>query len=161
MTAASEAFWRFSLALYARPGVADALIGLQDRAGRDVNLLLYALWLGVRGVRLDTPALAAATAAIGPIDTGVVAPLRRLRRKLRGTGDPQLAGLRRRILGLELAGERSVQNCLEALPAPVDPGLAAGGVDLAGANLALSLGGAHREAESVVLLDALRRLTHR
>jgi uncharacterized protein (TIGR02444 family) len=37
------AFWRFSLALYARPGVAAALLGLQDRAGRDVNLVLYTL----------------------------------------------------------------------------------------------------------------------
>jgi len=37
---AGEAFWRFSLALYARPGVAEALVELQDRAGRDVNLQL-------------------------------------------------------------------------------------------------------------------------
>ena len=37
---AGEAFWRFSLALYARPDVAEALIGLQDRAGLDVDLIL-------------------------------------------------------------------------------------------------------------------------
>ena len=28
-----EALWRFSLAFYARPGVSEALIALQDRAG--------------------------------------------------------------------------------------------------------------------------------
>ena len=44
-----EALWRFSLAFYARPGVAEALIALQDRAGLDVNLMLFALWLGVSG----------------------------------------------------------------------------------------------------------------
>src|SRR5947208_14107979 len=50
--AAGEAFWRFSLALYARPGVADALIATQDRTARDVNLILFALWLGAsRGCR--------------------------------------------------------------------------------------------------------------
>ena len=45
----NEALWRFSLAFYARPGVSEALIGLQDRAGLDVNLVLFALWLGVSG----------------------------------------------------------------------------------------------------------------
>ena len=74
---AGEAFWRFSLALYARPGVAEALIALQDRAGRDVNLMLFALWAGaVRRVALDAGALAAAEAAIGglrvPTNAGIV-----------------------------------------------------------------------------------------
>ena len=51
--AAGEGFWRFSLAFYARPGVADALIALQDRAESEVNLVLFGLWLGViRGRRL-------------------------------------------------------------------------------------------------------------
>jgi uncharacterized protein (TIGR02444 family) len=46
-TSENEAFWRFSLAFYERPGVADALIALQDREGFDVNLVLFALWLGI------------------------------------------------------------------------------------------------------------------
>src|SRR5947209_1662319 len=57
---AGEGFWRFSLALYARPGIAEALIALQERAGYDVNLVLFALWAGaVLGVRLDAAGLAA------------------------------------------------------------------------------------------------------
>ena len=48
-TSEDEAFWRFSLAFYERPGVADALIALQDCDGFDVNLVLFALWLGVSG----------------------------------------------------------------------------------------------------------------
>ena len=43
------ALWRFSVAFCARPGVSQALIALQDRAGGDVNLMLFALWLGVSG----------------------------------------------------------------------------------------------------------------
>jgi len=38
-------FWEFSLAAYARPGVADACLSLQDRHGCEVNLLLLCLWL--------------------------------------------------------------------------------------------------------------------
>ncbi|MCG8546534.1 MAG: TIGR02444 family protein, partial [Alphaproteobacteria bacterium] len=36
-----NAFWNFSLRAYARPGVADACIRLQDRYGVDVNVLFY------------------------------------------------------------------------------------------------------------------------
>ncbi|MGC2412860.1 MAG: TIGR02444 family protein, partial [Stellaceae bacterium] len=60
-TAAGEAFWRFSLALYARPGVAEALIALQDRAALEVNLILFGLWFGARqGRRLSAGELTAA-----------------------------------------------------------------------------------------------------
>ena len=161
-TAAGDAFWRFSLALYARPGVADALIALQDRAGRDVNLILYALWLGVRGIRLDAAALAAAAAAIAPINTAAVAPLRRLRRRLKGTDDPHLAALRRRILGLELAAERSVQCRLAAeLSSSVGSAQEVDGLGIAAANLALYLGGMDLEPEAAVVIEALRGLTRR
>jgi len=37
----ADRFWAFSLALYGKPGVAPALLGLQDRLGVDVNLLLF------------------------------------------------------------------------------------------------------------------------
>ena len=45
---AAAELWEFSLDFYARPGVSAALIELQDRAGLDVNLILFALWLGAR-----------------------------------------------------------------------------------------------------------------
>jgi uncharacterized protein (TIGR02444 family) len=155
---AAEAFWRFSLALYARPGVAGALIALQDRAGADVNLVLYALWLGVRGVRLDAAALAEAAAAIAPINGAAVAPLRGMRRQLRDTDDPGRAALRRRILGLELAAERLVQSRLSALHSSGQEGDRAG---IAAANLALCLGDAHQEPEAAAVLGALRGLARR
>src|SRR3989442_14921569 len=108
--ATGEAFWRFSLALYARPGVADALIAIQDRAARDVNLILLGLWLGAtRGHRFTTAELAALEAVIAPIGETAVAPLRRLRRQLKPHADPDLAVLRRRITALEIAAERRGQ----------------------------------------------------
>src|SRR5215212_8897734 len=98
--AVGEAFWRFSLALYARPGVAKALIALQDRSGRDVNRMLFALWAGaVRGLALDAQALAAAEAAIAGLRRETVEPLRALRRRLKTDPDLDLGDLRRKILG--------------------------------------------------------------
>src|SRR5216684_2125739 len=94
--AAGEAFWRFSLAFYARSGVADALIAIQDRADRDVNLILFGLWLGAsHGRLLAADELAGAEAAIAPVAGAVAAPLRRLRRQLKPDPDPDLAAMRR------------------------------------------------------------------
>lgn len=153
------AFWRFSLALYAVPAVSAALLELQDRAGRDVNLVLYALWLGaVRACRLDCAALAAVAAEIEPI-AAVVAELRGQRRRLRQAEDPLLQGLRRRFAALELAGERCVHDRLAAsrpVIAAADNRLA-----IASANLALYLGADATSPEAAVLRGALARLMRR
>lgn len=109
------AFWRFSLMIYARPGVADALLRLQDRDGHNVNLILFGLWLGVcEGARLDAAALSRAKAATAGLDHDIVAPLRDLRRALKGDPDPDVRDLRRRLLGLEIAAERRAQARLAA-----------------------------------------------
>lgn len=113
--APAEGFWRFSLTVYARPGVAEALIGLQDRLGHNVNLMLFGLWLGLcEGRRLDAAALTRAQAALAPIHDAVVAPLRQLRGQLKDDPDPDIQALRRRVLALELAAERRVQARLAA-----------------------------------------------
>ena len=157
--AAADAFWRFSLALYARPGVAEALIALQDRAGRNVNLLLLALWLGTRGKTLDSAILAGAAAASAPLEAGIVVPLRRLRRQLKGARDGDIEALRRRVAGLEIAAERAAQRRIAAGlgseaagPSQPDP-LAA-----AAANLALCLGEEAGAAEAGVLSRAVAEL---
>src|SRR5258708_1758412 len=104
--AAGEAFLRVSLAPYSRPRGADPLISIQDRAARDVNLILFGLWLGAsQGRLLEAGELAAAKVAIAPIAGAAVAPLRRLRQQLKGSGDRDLEALRRRIAGLEIAAE--------------------------------------------------------
>jgi uncharacterized protein (TIGR02444 family) len=156
--AAGEAFWRFSLAFYALPRVADALIALQDNAGFDVNLILYGLWLGHCGRgRLDGGKLAAAERAIDSLRSGVVAPLRQLRRTLKPSLEADIRSLREAIGALELAAERAVQARLAA-------GAGAARSDVAAAerfadaeaNLALCLGAdTAQRAEATVLRRAL------
>jgi uncharacterized protein (TIGR02444 family) len=74
--------WRFSCAFYAQPGVSEALIALQDRAGLDVNLILFALWQGACGRRrLSHAELIAAERSAGPIRAAIVLPLRALATK--------------------------------------------------------------------------------
>lgn len=150
-----EAFWRFSLAFYARPGIPDALIALQDRAGFDVNLMLFALWRGaVHGQRLQASELRAAAAAVAPLRREVVGPLRDLRRRLKTVGDAGIWALRRRVLGLELAAERAAQSRLAALLAAAQS--EADRCAAAEANLLLYLGAEAESAEAAVLCRGLQ-----
>jgi len=74
-------FWDWSLAVYARPGVAAALLRLQDEQGLDVNLLLFCIWAaaaGPGGLRRDE--VAAARAAVASWRSSLLLPLRALRR---------------------------------------------------------------------------------
>ena len=157
--ATDDALWRFSLALYARPGVAEALIALQDGAGRDVNLILFALWVGAtRAHRLNPAEFAAAEAAIKPFNTGVVHQLRRLHRELKGNADPHIQALRRRILRTELGAERRVQNRLAATALHRQPEMGTPPLMAAAANLALYLGEEAGSAEADVLREAVAAL---
>jgi uncharacterized protein (TIGR02444 family) len=155
-----EAFWRFSLAFYARPGVAEALIALQDRAGCDVNLILFALWHGAaHGHRLGHAELVKAEAAIAPLRRDVIEPLRRLRRSLKAQSDPDIQALRRRVGALELAAERRAQSRLAATIAP-----SAAGGDRAAAsqvNIALYLGVEAQSPEVDILRRAIVDFTAR
>jgi uncharacterized protein (TIGR02444 family) len=125
LDAACDAFWRFSCAVYGRPGVADALIALQDEADADVNLALLCLWLGLHGKPLDAAVLAAAERAAEPVQAGVLRPLRAARRGLKALGGP--ASLYRDAKDLELAVERIAQRVLlGSLPPEIVPALTAG-----------------------------------
>lgn len=118
MLPADVGFWDYSVALYARPGVASACLALQDRHDLDVNLLLLCCWAGARGIQLDPGRLAALAAVVGPWQTEVVQALRRVRRRLKG--DPLSApaaaaeALRRQIGAVELEAERIEQTMLAA-----------------------------------------------
>jgi uncharacterized protein (TIGR02444 family) len=149
-----EGLWRFSLAFYARPGVSEALIALQDRAGFDINLMLFALWLGVSWrSRLSEEKLAIAYRIAQPIRADIVEPLRALRRKLRADPNADIQSLREGIKALELAAEKVIQVRLGRTARPGgrggDPVARAAA---ARANLALYLGSeiAHsREAVTI------------
>ena len=153
-----EALWRFSLAFYERPGVARTLVALQDRDGLDVNLMLFALWLGISGRHpLDSGALAAAEQAIGTIRAEVVEPLRSLRRNLKHHADEGIQRLRESIKALELEGEKLVQTRLAHLAGPAFSGIPTEDrLAVAVANLTLYLGPRRsRSAAAMVIRDAL------
>jgi uncharacterized protein (TIGR02444 family) len=153
-----EALWRFSLVFYERAGVSEALIALQDRAGCDVNLVLFALWVGVAGgTRLTQEQLARADQIARPIRTNIVQPLRALRRKLKAKRDASVQSLRMGIKAIELEAEKVIQVrlCRRARSAGASPDPAARAA-AAHANLALYLGpDMTRSPEAATIREAL------
>ncbi|MGP0172882.1 TIGR02444 family protein [Pseudomonas sp. NCHU5208] len=108
--------WNFALELYARPGVEQACLQLQE-TGSDVCLLLAGAWLQKRGVRCLDERLAALRELAGPLQRDVVAPLRQLRHQWRTAAreDAELAALREQVKRLELQAERVLLERLQAL----------------------------------------------
>ena len=110
------AFWRFSLDFYARPGVSAACLALQDEHGLDVNLVLYACWVGISGCgRLGVEDLAAAERAVAPWRGAVLEKLRAARRAMK---HEDVAELYAEAKALELAAEREAQRRIAAMAPP-------------------------------------------
>jgi uncharacterized protein (TIGR02444 family) len=111
----ADAFWSFSLAFYAWPGIAETCLALQDRDGLDVNILLLCCWLGWSGQgQLDRDGLAAVEAGVATWRSEVVERLRTVRRALKGMPNPIAPGLRQDVQRLELAAEHEAQRLLMA-----------------------------------------------
>ncbi|HYC05587.1 MAG TPA: TIGR02444 family protein [Azospirillaceae bacterium] len=108
--------WDFSLATYAKPGVPEACLDLQDRHGADVNLLLWAAWLGSLGHVLTESELDAGREAVSAWHGEVVMPLRAVRRRLKEgpppAPSPATEALRNRVKAAELEAERLEQSIL-------------------------------------------------
>ena len=114
---ARNPFWSYSMRVYKRPGVASACIALQDRAGVDVNLLLFCLWAGRNRIALRAATVKAALAVSSEWRSHIVEPLRTVRRHLKEPAQTSMAlrALRERVLALELQAERLQQDALYAL----------------------------------------------
>jgi uncharacterized protein (TIGR02444 family) len=81
---AADEFWSFSLKLYARPGISECLIDLQDRFGLNANVMLFCCWCGVSGrPPVDEPLLREAIAQTDVWQSAVVQRLRSLRREMK------------------------------------------------------------------------------
>src|SRR5262245_54106329 len=103
--------WPFARALYARTGVAEACLDLQHRHGADVDLLIYAVWLGASGRGVVAPAdLAGLRAAAASWHADIVLALRSVRRRLKlpfgHAPAPETGGLSRLVLDAEIDAER-------------------------------------------------------
>lgn len=113
-------FWDYSLLLYARPGVADACLRLQDEFGLDVNLVLFCLWSGAEGPgRLAPSELRECVARGEAWQAEIVERLRYVRRTLKTDplgADPELVrAFRPGVQSLELEAEHLEQLMLAAI----------------------------------------------
>ena len=114
--------WAFALAIYARPGVAEACLTLQNDAGVDVMLLLMATFAAVRHRNLLTAVeIEALDEACRPWREHIVGRLRAIRTELK-TGPKPAPGeatepFRAKIKALELEAEKLENRILaECLP---------------------------------------------
>jgi len=83
----AEPLWDFAVRVYARAGVENTCLALQDDWHADVPVVFYLLWAGLQGRRLSTEDIEATVARVEAWQTRVVGPIRQLRRALRAAGD--------------------------------------------------------------------------
>lgn len=115
-------FWEYSVQQYARPGVAETCLALQDEHRLDVNMLLYAAWLSSVGRQADRAHFEALFGEIHEWRERVVQPLRCLRRQWKDFAPA--AQLRGQLQAIELDAERVQQDRMlafyRASPPPDD-----------------------------------------
>lgn len=106
-------FWDFSLNVYNRPEVSKLCLDLQDNYGADVNMLLFACWLGHSGRGTVTvSAWRAMILRLGKWREKVIKPLRGVRHMLR---DEHLAptSMKEQVFKCEIDAEHIEQLILE------------------------------------------------
>jgi uncharacterized protein (TIGR02444 family) len=118
--------WTFALDIYARRGVADACLKLQNEAGVDVMILLMVAFALARHRISLTPAeIGKLDEACRPWREQIVWPLRAIRSGLKSGPQPapstETEQFRSNVKSLELAAER-LQNRLLADSLPFRPG---------------------------------------
>lgn len=109
------AIWEWVLEAYARPGVPEATLKLQDEHGQNTSFLLWA----VHSEAKDPALLARAAAAARAWDATALKPLRAVRRALKPAlppfdDDARLA-FRKDVNRLELEAERLLMETLHGL----------------------------------------------
>lgn len=153
---AAGAFWDFCLKLYARPGVAEACLALQERFGANVPLLMCGAWLGLRQAALSEADADTLAATVGDWHREVVEPLRKIRTRLKSGPPParsqETDALRDRVKAIELQAERIEIDHLQTLALPFAPQAELAVRPAIEANLLsiLRLTGDGREAEALL-----------
>ncbi|WOI54548.1 TIGR02444 family protein [Parvularcula sp. LCG005] len=118
---AAEDFWNWSIDVYEREGVKAPLLLLQDRYGYNVNNVLWTMWSALRGYSLSNDDVHDILESVADMQAHTVRQLREIRRFLTvpkaGFRTEELHGLRRRVLMVELEGEKLVQSRLAGFTA--------------------------------------------
>ena len=115
--------WSFSVDRYAKPGVQEAAVALQESQGADVNFLFYCVWCAVTGRDLlDVDEFEKAEKLVARWRGEITEPLRMLRNRIKA--DPELAepkgamNVRGKILDAEVESERIAQTMIESTAGP-------------------------------------------
>ena len=136
-----SSFWEFSLAFYARPGVAPACLELQDNDGIDVNVFFFLLFVAARERAVTRDDVSRIDVLVKAWRESAVVPLRTLRRRLKSGIGPfsttETDTLRSAVKRIELEAERIEQEWLERnVPIAAFGSLAASQLAAAQANVA-------------------------
>ncbi|MEJ6790804.1 TIGR02444 family protein [Brevundimonas sp. BR2-1] len=114
--------WDWAVAAYSADGVAEACLELQDSAGQNVPLLLWAAWCAAEGRMPDEDALEAAGDTARAWQETAIAPLRAVRRALKPRApdldDADREAVRDMVKAVELEAERRLLQALEAVAPP-------------------------------------------
>ena len=115
--------WDWAVRAYASDGVGEACLHLQDAAGQNVPLLLWAAWTARTGRNPDADTLEAACDVARAWQDTAIAALREVRRTLKGRNpdleDADREAVRAQVKAVELEAERRLLAALEGLtPAP-------------------------------------------
>ena len=113
--------WAFALAIYAKPGVAEACLALQDEAGVDVMMLLTTTFAAVKQRLLAPDEIRALNEACRLWREQIVWPLRAIRSGLKTGPQPAPSEateqFRSQVKALELAAEKlENKRLVECLP---------------------------------------------
>jgi len=106
-------FWRWAVALWRSSELESQLLQLQDSHGLVVLELLFAAWLGDRGVKIAEPDRQALQSACDCWVKGVVIPLREQRKQW--ADDRETQWCRDAIKTLELQAEKKLSERLVAV----------------------------------------------
>lgn len=119
----TESFWDYAHHLYRQPGVEEICLALQDEAGADVNMVLFACWYGTTRGTFRDDTFTRAQAFSTNWSSVITGALRNGRRWMKenpldtGNADlqAQYALLREELKKLELQAEQFHENMLESL----------------------------------------------
>ena len=142
-----QAFWEFSLRIYAEPGVQEECLALQERLRLDVNLLLFCAYAGAKlGIALSQQDIADMVALTAGWQDSVVRSLRAVRSTMKRWSEDKTqpiakpaAALRVAVKKAELDSERIEHEMLAGWAASREAAAARAPQEAVAANIGLLL----------------------